>query len=493
MKSVEDLAQCEVGRREFIRMALIGAATPICLSGIMRGEAAPASPQSNAPLHEEESTCNVTLSGDVQQRITGWGCFPGWVAWGERIATDKSLQDAIYRNLGITVARVPIMPDYGNRDGSLNTEAIDKSLVRQLETMRDYSIRKWIVTTWSPPLFMKVFDTSKGNLNGQPNHLKVEFEDAFASYYAKVLAYIRDTKSLAMPLYATIQNEPDYAADWDGCVYPPEQWRRVTIKLRKALDDMNLKSVKIHGTDHNHYTLKKFLGPGLSNLTSDPELLKALDGIAFHSYSEGKESGGAAAVEARDLILKFKQLKRGSEIWETEFSTTVSEDLNDSSIRHLRSMMRDIGYLQANSYLYWLGSSDTEKYRGEELICNGTRTKLYFVFQKLWNCVTPGSFCVKTFAGNDDPDLKSHGPDPMDMLAFVSKDKTVVLFTNPFPKAKKLALKGLAGTRVALYRTSDNEDMAPIGSQSIDNGESIVSLPGRSILFLETNGGVPSL
>jgi hypothetical protein len=81
----------------------------------------------------------------------------------------------------------------------------------------------------------------------------------------------------------------------------------------------------------------------------------------------------------------------------------------------------------------------------------------------------------------------------MDMLAFVSKDKTVVLFTNPFPKAKKLALKGLAGTRVALYRTSDNEDMAPIGSQSIDNGESIVSLPGRSILFLETNGGVPSL
>jgi O-glycosyl hydrolase len=480
-------------RREFIRMALIGTAMPICLSDLLRGEAAPASPQSNAPLHEEESACDVTLSGEVQQRITGWGCFPGWVAWGERIATDKSLQDAIYRDLGITVARVPIMPEYGNRDGSLNKEAIEKGLVRQLETMRDYSIGKWIVTTWSPPLFMKVFDTSKGNLNGQPNHLKVEFEDAFASYYAKVLAYLRDTKSLRMPLYATIQNEPDYAANWDGCVYPPEQWRRVTKKLRKALDDVNLKSVKIHGADHNHYTLKKFFGPDLSNLTSDPELLRALDGIAFHSYSEGKESGGATAVEARDLILKFKQLKRGSEIWETEFSTTVSEDLNDSAIRHLRSMMRDIGYLQANSYLHWLGSSDAEKFRGEELICNGTKTKLYFVYQKLWNCVTPGSFCVKTFAGNDDPDLKSYGPDPMDMLAFVSKDKTVALFTNRFPKARKLALKGLAGTRVALYRTSDIEDMASIGSQDIDHGESTVELPGRSILILETNGGVPSL
>ncbi|MGC1461985.1 MAG: hypothetical protein WA802_07275 [Terracidiphilus sp.] len=492
MKSIENLDQDELGRREFLRMALIGAAMPICFSGVLKGEAAPASPQSNAPLHREELTSAVTLSSDVQQRITGWGCFPGWVAWGERIATDKSLQDAIYRDLGITVARVPIMPEYGNRDGSLNTEAIDKGLVRQLETMRKYSIGKWIVTTWSPPVFMKELDTSKGNLAGRPNHLKVEYEDAFASYYAKVLAYLRDTKSLGMPLYATIQNEPDYAANWDGCVYPPEQWGRVTKKLRKALDGANLRSVKIHGADHNHYTLGKFFGPGLSNLTSDPELLKALDGIAFHSYSEGKESGGADAVEARDLILKFKKLKGSSEIWETEFSTTISEDLNDSAIRHLRSMMRDIGYLQANSYLYWLGSSDEEKYRGEELICNGTRTKLYFVFQKLWNSVTPGGFSVKTFAGNDDPDLKSHGPDPMDMLAFVSAHKTVVLLTNPLPKAKKLAVNGLAGTRMALYRTSDDEDMAPIGSQNIHNGESTVSLPGRSILILETNGGVAS-
>lgn len=220
MKFGENPARSEIDRREFIRVALMGSTIPICLSGVLKGEAAPIFPQSNSALHQGESTCDVTLSGSVQQRISGWGCFPGWVAWGERIATDKSLQDAIYRDLGITVARVPIMPDYGNRDGSLNTEAIEKGLVRQLQTMRDYSIGKWIVTTWSPPLYMKRFDTSKGNKNGRPNHLKVEFEDAFASYYAKVLAYLRDTKSLGMPMYATIQNEPDYAAVWDGCVYP---------------------------------------------------------------------------------------------------------------------------------------------------------------------------------------------------------------------------------------------------------------------------------
>jgi hypothetical protein len=32
IKSVENLTQHEIGRREFIRMALIGSAMPICLT-----------------------------------------------------------------------------------------------------------------------------------------------------------------------------------------------------------------------------------------------------------------------------------------------------------------------------------------------------------------------------------------------------------------------------------------------------------------------------
>ena len=151
MKSVHNLAETQIARREFIRQAIMSSAIPICLSGVLEGEEARTSAHPDAALQGGESTYSVTLSSGVQQQIIGWGCFPGWVAWGERIATDRTLQDAIYRDLGINVARVPIMPDYGNRDGSLNTAAIEKGLVGQLETMREYSIGKWIVTTWSPP------------------------------------------------------------------------------------------------------------------------------------------------------------------------------------------------------------------------------------------------------------------------------------------------------------------------------------------------------
>ena len=484
------LTKNNLDRRRFLRMALMSSAMPLSLCGIVTGEEAQTTQNHDAASQAVESTCRATLSNRVKQRITGWGCFPGWVAWGERIGTDRGLQDAIYRDLGITVARVPIVPEYSNRDGSLNTEAIDKSLAKQIQTMRDYGITRWIVTTWSPPTYMKEFDISKGNQGGQPNHLKPEFEDAFVRYYTQILVYLRDVKNVGVPQYATIQNEPDYAANWDGCVYDPEQWRRVTKKLRKALDDASLFSVKLHGTDHNHYTLGKFLGPGLSDMISDPELLKAMDGIAFHSYSEGTESGGAAAIEARDLILKFKRIKRDAEIWETEFCTTVVEDLTDSAIHHLRSMMRDIGYLEANSYFHWLGSGDTGKFRGEELIYNGTKTKLYFVLQRLWHSVVPGSFYVKTFASDDESGLSSFGPDPMDMLAFVGEAKTVALITNPTFKTQKVDLSGLAGTRMSMFRTSDHEDMAAIGSKVVTKGESTVTIPERSIMILETNGGL---
>jgi O-glycosyl hydrolase len=433
---------------------------------------------------------SITLSDSVIQPITGWGCFPGFIDWGARIGYDKSLQKAIYGDLGMTVVRVKIYPHYCNSDGSLNTKEIDKNLAKQLETMKSYGLTKWIITTWSPPTFMKIFNDTIGNVNGQPNHLKPEYEDAFVKFYVKVLVYLRDVKKLGTPVYATVQNEVDYAAPWDGCPYEPVQWQRVTKKLRKELDSENLRMVKIHGPDHNHYTIGKYLGPDLSALRTDPELLKAMDGIAFHSYDEGTQSGGKAAVEARDLILKFKnELKKGNEIWQTENCTVKPEDLTVSAIRQLRSMMRDIGYLEANCYIYWLGASDNKSYSGEELIFSGTRTKLYYVFQKLWKTVIPGQFSVVNFSKNDAPDLSSFGPDPMDMIAFTGNNRTVVLLTNPTATFMNIKIKGLPGTKAELFRSSGSEDMADIGSKAISNGETTVSMPAVSILILETNRG----
>jgi hypothetical protein len=77
----------------------------------------------------------------------------------------------------------------------------------------------------------------------------------------------------------------------------------------------------------------------------------------------------------------------------------------------------------------------------------------------------------------------------MDMLAFVSSKKTVVLLTNPTATTRTLTIKGLSGTKAEIFRTSSTEDMAPAGSQSIVGGQSSVGLPANSILLLETNGG----
>lgn len=219
--------------------------------------------------------------------------------------------------------------------------------------------------------------------------------------------------------------------------------------------------------------------------------MHAVDGIAFHSYNEGVESGGVAARDARDEILKFRnELKLGAEIWMTENCTIISENFTDSAIRHLRSMMRDIGYLQPNYYLYWLGSSDKEKFAGEELITRGQKTKLYFVFQKLWHTVASDQFCVKTFEPATNQAFTAYGPDPMDMLTFLGKRTSVILLTNPGSDEKKITLKGIPGTKMSIHRTSWTEDMAAIGTSGIAAEETVILLQGRSILLLQTNCGV---
>jgi len=73
----------------------------------------------------------------------------------------------------------------------------------------------------------------------------------------------------------------------------------VTKKLRVALNNENLNSVKIHGPDHNHFMVTYYL----SALWSDPELLEAIDGIAFHSYCEKNEACGGEIDPAVRLQL----------------------------------------------------------------------------------------------------------------------------------------------------------------------------------------------
>jgi hypothetical protein len=75
----------------------------------------------------------------------------------------------------------------------------------------------------------------------------------------------------------------------------------------------------------------------------------------------------------------------------------------------------------------------------------------------------------------------------MDMLAFVSNNKTIVLLTNPTSIAHNLTIKGLSGIKTVIFRTSGTEDMAYVGAQAIVKGESTVLLPGTSVLILEIN------
>jgi len=149
--------------------------------------------------------------------------------------------------------------------------------------------------------------------------------------------------------------------------------------------------------------------------------------------------------------------------------------------------LRDIGYLEANCYIYWLGASDRKNLLARNLFSTEQKVpyKLYYVFRKLLEHRHPGSFFVRTFSFDDDPALSSFGPDPMDMLGFSSENKTVVLLPTLQMRPGILQSKALQGQRCRPSVPSAQR-IWQIRSQVIIGEHSTVYLPEHSVILMET-------
>jgi glucosylceramidase len=72
---------------------------------------------------------------------------------------------------------------------------------------------------WSPPAWMKVPVAGKQSMisSAKPQGLLSEYEAAWAKYISN---FISAYKAKGVPMWGlTVQNEPEFAAPWEACVY----------------------------------------------------------------------------------------------------------------------------------------------------------------------------------------------------------------------------------------------------------------------------------
>jgi O-glycosyl hydrolase len=242
---------------------------------------------------------DITLESGVEyQTITGWGVFPASVPaesnhiWFNAIQAHK----ALFTDLGINIYRIELRGNCGNADGSL-VEIPMAAFRKTVKLAKNYKQENYLITIWTPPAGMKSNNNISGkNGDGTAARLLQNKESAFCDYIINVLKDL-GSENLPLPSAFSIQNEPNNAFDYQSCYYDKEQYKRVTILMREALDAEGYSGIKLVGPEAPQYKdSHMWLGDGFSELTGDNEYAKALDILASHSYLN-KSSTKKADIE----------------------------------------------------------------------------------------------------------------------------------------------------------------------------------------------------
>jgi len=150
-------------------------------------------------------------------------------------------------------------------------------MLKQSLDASDNDIRLF-ASPWSPPAWMKSNDQMTGSdlpcfKDGD------EYLESWALYLSK---FLTAHKEQGIDFWAiTVQNEPEFDAPWEACMYTPEQERDFIINHlgpRMAQDHPDLQ-IMIY--DHN----KDDIVTWAETILSSPEAAKYVDGVAFHWYS----------------------------------------------------------------------------------------------------------------------------------------------------------------------------------------------------------------
>ena len=139
---------------------------------------------------------------------------------------------------------------------------------------------KVFLSPWSPPGWMKVPVNGKQSMDGSatPEGLLEEFHYTWSLYFIKFIeAYLNHGITL---WGLTIQNEPEYAAGYEACVYSDVNERNLIISDLGPMIRKTFPYIKILAYDHNRDDVYTWA----QTMYSDQLSLEYVDGIAFHWY-----------------------------------------------------------------------------------------------------------------------------------------------------------------------------------------------------------------
>lgn len=425
------------------------------------------------------------------QRLDGFGAatayYQNWIA---AQPYKREIYDTLFKGLNLSILRLQNVWRPGK---GADFAKDDSDIVRGARASLGHSI-PLLISSWSPPADLKSNGSEKdgGTLARENGSSGGPFVyDRFAQYWSDSLAAYR--RAGIVPTWVSIQNEPDWKASWESCLFrPTEEFKDGTAYAGydRALDAVARRLAA--GPDH-----PKLIGPEPTGIAgnnlehyvppANTAERNALYAVAHHLYNGGRKEDGDSYLPALHAI---RDAYPDKPKWQSEFG-------EGNGFQTAWLIHNCLAEENASAYLYWSALWPGAGDGGALIHMDNPWQRGGWKFPHGWEISGP-YWAVKHYSYFTAPGWRRVSADtdsrPVKLSAFVSPDgrrlTAVLLNTSPAaPAAVRLDLHGFSAGRggTHVYRTvfGGAEHFADRGPLP---GNRILTLPPHSIATVTFGG-----
>ena len=386
-------------------------------------------------------------TGAMAQTIDGFGASSAWTS----PSLSSAQSDALFSpslGLGLSLLRLRIAPN-GTTSELLTAQ---RAIAR--------GARVW-ATPWSPPAEWKS--------NNDASNGGTLLPERYADWAARLADFAQSMKNSGVTLVAlSAQNEPNYTATWESCVWTPTTMTTfIRDHLGPALVSRGLSTRVLAPEVVNANGFPSFANA----LLNDSVARSYLSHLALHCYGAEPTAFPAAAAN-------------GVGYWQTEFTDdgADSDPGMDSALRVSDAIHKFLTVSQGNAWHYWwITPNPANAATTGSLYENSVLAKRAYALGNWARFVRPGHVRVQTHGSDDMLKVSAYISPTSRRLSIIVVNSDLAARTVP------LALSGGTAPSLTPWETSATRSLAPLAPiMPAADGSFTLTLPARSVTTFVT-------
>jgi O-glycosyl hydrolase len=366
------------------------------------------------------------------QQVDGYGAAYTWYSdIIGRVDDQEGAYDALFSDAKLTVLRFKNEYEYNKEDHADNAKTMLRYYQAAKKRAAAYGEEPIVLMScWSPPSKLKAHNDITGNASLKKDENDKFCYDEYAAWWVEAIEYY-ESQGIKID-FISIQNEPDYAAGYDGCRFEPKEteeyasyskaYLAVYYALKERLGEaapqmLGPDSMSMKFTTVNYY-MKDIID-------TEPE---SIYGLAHHLYIGGESDDKTNRADPGSFVINMMDLKshsNGYKKWQTEFY--IGHALETALI-----INNSMTYEETNAYLFWSGTWNDESNYFEAGYLMGLRPGIMKDSKRTGWRLTGNYYAIRHFSEFVRPGYTR--------IKATTKDRTVATSAFISPDASKVAL-----------------------------------------------------